>query len=658
VVVAILDGLGQAVALAVAAATDQHLGLTENGSWINVVAGPTFPLLAALVLRSRGRDPERPGKVDRLAWLLLGFGALCTSTVVAHVLAEDGLRREVPCALALAWVSTWLWTAVVPLLLLSLLWFPTGEPPGRRWRWLQAGLAVAYGGMLLSVAFDPGPMPDFPGHGDNPLGWRAGEGVLHVVSGIGFSCLAVCFFATLGSLIARFLRGSQAVRAQLRWLVAVLAVLAVTVAVPGDVFPAVSVTVNVAATFLLPVTLAVALTRRDGYGLPRVLVYGFLSVLLMTAYLLMVVVVQALFGSEADRAASLGAAGVVAVLVAPLRTRLQRAAERLVYGDRGDPQVALADLGRRLAGSPDELLQEVVRTVAQALRAPYTAVVLAGEDVPAASHGTPVTERVVVPLRMGDGDVGELHVGQRSPVERYSPRDLSLLSELARPMAVAAHAAALTKDLQRSRESLVIAREEERRRIRRDLHDGLGPALAGVAFGLDAARNVLEHDPARADAALEELKHELQGSIADVRRLVYDLRPPALDQLGLVPALEEYAARLAERGALDVTIESEAIPALPAAVEVAAYRIATEALTNAARHARARRTGVSLTLDGSALRLEVVDDGLGIDGHPRRGVGLAAMSERAAELGGTCAVSSGPSGGTAVVAVLPIRSAS
>jgi signal transduction histidine kinase len=658
VVVAVLDAVGEVSAFAVAAATDQRLDITENSSWINVIAGPTFPLLAAIVLRSRGRDPERPPRIDRLAWLLLGFGVLCTATMAVHVLAEDGLQHGVPGSRALAWVSTWLWTAVAPSLLLSLLWFPTGEPPSPRWRPLEGALAVAYSGMLLSVAFDPGPMPDFPGRGDNPLGWQGGEQLLHVVSGIGFSTLAASFFATVASIGVRFARGGAGERAQLRWLLGTLGVLVLVVAAPGDVLPAFSTVLTVATTSLLPVTLAVALTRRDGYGLPRVLVYGSLSVLLMSAYLVVVALAQGMFGSGADRAAAVGAAGLVAVLVAPLRTRLQRAAERLVYGDRGDPHVALNDLGRRLAGNPDELLEEVVRTVTDALRAPYAAVVLAHDEEPTAVAGRPVADQLVVPLILGGSEVGSLVVGERSPVERYGPRDLALLDDLARPIAVAAHAAALTRDLQRSRESLVLAREEERRRIRRDLHDGLGPALAGVAFGLDAARNTLRRDPARADADLQELKHELQVSIADVRRLVYDLRPPALDQLGLVPALEEYAARLSERGALAVTVSSALLPTLPAAVEVAAYRIATEALTNSARHARARTTCVALSVEAEALRLEVVDDGVGLEEARGRGVGLAAMSERAAELGGTCSVSSPSQGGTAVVALLPLREAS
>jgi signal transduction histidine kinase len=254
-------------------------------------------------------------------------------------------------------------------------------------------------------------------------------------------------------------------------------------------------------------------------------------------------------------------------------------------------------------------------------------------------------------------DVGSLVVAQRDRRDHYGERDLALLDDLARHIAVAAHAAALTRDLQRSRESLVIAREEERRRIRRDLHDGLGPALAGVAFGLDAARNTLRRDPEAADGALGQLKAEIQTSITDVRRLVYDLRPPALDQLGLVPAVQEYAALLGERGALDVSVSAPDLPSLPAAVEVAAYRIATEALNNAARHSGAQRTLVAFSVDDACLRLEIADNGVGMHkphGTKTRGVGLTAMAERAAELGGTCSVGARTGGGTSVVAELPL----
>jgi signal transduction histidine kinase len=402
--------------------------------------------------------------------------------------------------------------------------------------------------------------------------------------------------------------------------------------------------------------LAVTLVRRDGLVLPRLLVYGSLSALLLAAYIAVVGLALAVLGSRADRAIFV-AAGLIVILAAPLRTRLQRSVDRLVYGARGDPYGALADLGRRITGSPGDLLDQVVRAVADALRAPYAAVILTGEQAPTASTGHRAAPEIVVPLTLRGRQAGSLIVAQRTPNEHYSQRDLVLLHDLAQHIAVAAHAATLTRDLQRSRGSLVAAREEERRRIRRDLHDGLGPALAGIMFGLDAARNTLATDPQATAVMLAELKTEVQASITDVRRLVYDLRPPDLDQLGLVPAVQAYAARLGERGALDICVSAPALPPLPAAVEVAAYRIAAEALTNAARHSGARHTTVAFTIDHAQLRLEVTDDGIGIATRPddrRTGVGLAAMAERAAELGGACSVGSRDTG-TAIVAVLPLR---
>jgi len=658
VAVAVLDTIAVAAALVIAAEASIDLPIVETGTWINLVAAPAFPLLAACMLRNRGRDPDRPPRQDRLAWLFLGFGALCAATIVLHVFVMYGLRHHGPVILAVAWVYTWLWVGVPTGLLLALLWFPTGDVPGPRWRWAVGGVAVSLAAIWLAIAFSPGPMPAFSVRIANPVGWTGAGPALRVIGFAGFAALAVTAVAALASVGSRFYRGDAAVRAQLRWLLAVVAVIAITIAVPGPkALGIVIVALNVIATFLLPVTLGVTLVRRDGLVLPRLLVYGSLSALLLAAYIAVVGLALAVLGSRADRAAIFVAAGLIAVLAAPLRARLQRSADRLVYGARGDPYAALADLGRRIAGSPDDLLHQVVCAVADALRAPYAAVVLAGEQAPTASAGHRGGPEIVVPLTLRGRQAGSLIVAQRTPNEHYSQRDLTLLHDLAQHIAVAAHAATLTSDLQRSRESLVAAREEERRRIRRDLHDGLGPALAGIMFGLDAARNTLASDPQATAVTLAELKTEVRASITGVRRLVYDLRPPDLDQLGLVPAVQAYAARLGERGALDICVSAPALPPLPAAVEVAAYRIAAEALTNAARHSRARHTMVAFTIDNAQLRLEVIDDGVGIATRRddrRTGVGLAAMAERAAELGGACSVGS-RDGGTAVVAVLPLR---
>jgi signal transduction histidine kinase len=200
----------------------------------------------------------------------------------------------------------------------------------------------------------------------------------------------------------------------------------------------------------------------------------------------------------------------------------------------------------------------------------------------------------------------------------------------------------------------VTAREEERRRLRRDLHDGLGPALAAIGMRAGAAEALVRADPDRASALLVELQSEVSAAVADVRRLVDALRPPAIDELGLVGALRLAADRLESPGSprLDVASDGQ-LPDLPAAVEVAAYRIGTEAMTNAVRHAEASTCSVTL-VGGEDLMVVVEDDGRGLPRELRSGLGLVSMHERAAELGGECRVEPRAGGGTRVVARLPL----
>jgi signal transduction histidine kinase len=299
----------------------------------------------------------------------------------------------------------------------------------------------------------------------------------------------------------------------------------------------------------------------------------------------------------------------------------------------------------------------VVETIAGALRLPYAAIELGhGDDLePVAIYGREVGEPLPVPLVYQAEPIGRLLLGPRAPGEPFSPADRRLLADLAGPVAMAASAVQLTGDLQRSRQRLVTALEEERRRLRRDLHDGLGPTLAGVTLEIGAARNLLGRDPAAADALLVRLQAETKAATAEIRRVVYGLRPPALDELGLVAALRKHAqgVGLGDQG-VEVAVQApDDLGGLPAAVEVAAYRIVLEALTNVRRHAHARRCQVHLGLDGG-LRLEVRDDGRGLPVDPPLGVGLVSMRERAAELGGWCTVGPAPGQGTSVQAWLPV----
>ena len=212
------------------------------------------------------------------------------------------------------------------------------------------------------------------------------------------------------------------------------------------------------------------------------------------------------------------------------------------------------------------------------------------------------------------------------------------------------------RELQRSRESLVSAREEERRRLRRDLHDGVGPQLAALMLELETASDLVSDNP-EASALMAKLSERAREIVSDVRHSVHALRPPTLDELGLVGALREGAMQYGPSG-LRVSVEDpEELSHLPAAVEVACYRVAQEALANVVRHARASNCSIRIRLDeeAGALSVEVEDDGRGIRENDRAGVGMISMRERTEELGGRCTVKSLAGGGTLVRALLPFR---
>jgi len=349
--------------------------------------------------------------------------------------------------------------------------------------------------------------------------------------------------------------------------------------------------------------------------------------------------------------------GLIAVLFQPLRERLQRAVNHFMYGERDEPYVVLSRLGQRLetALEAEAMLPTIVETIAHTFKIPYVAMTLKQDEefTTIVTYGESRDDLLCFPLKHRTEIVGELLVAPRSPGEPFTAADRHLLNDLVRQAGAAAHSVKLAKDLQHSRERLVMAREEERRRLRRDLHDSLGPALASQMLKLDAARNLLAHNPAGTANLLLELKSQTQRSIADIRRLVYELRPPTLDELGLTSALREQAALYSQSG-LTITLDLPSVlPPLSAALEVAVYRIAQEALTNVVRHAQARMCMLRLCCIDS-VRLEICDDGCGLPDMRHVSVGLTSMRERAEELGGTCEIISEARRGTRVLVNMPL----
>lgn len=442
-------------------------------------------------------------------------------------------------------------------------------------------------------------------------------------------------------------------------------------------------TIQLAFFLFIPLSIALAMFRHRLWDidpiLNRTLVYGMLTALVLGIYVLIVSYLEFVFRTGTNSFISLVATAVVAVLFQPLRERLQQGVNRLMYGDRDDPTAVLSRLGQRLEASlePDFVLPAVVETVAQALKLPYVAIALKHEKdfVVAAEYGRPPQPGIAapedgagltnMPLTYQSEVVGQLIVAPRAQGERFSPADRNLLSMLSRQAGVAAHAIRLThelrklnRDLQQSREELVTLREEERRRLRRDLHDGVGPILASFLQRLDTVRLTIPRDPDGAAAMAEELKGQVRTTIAEVRRLAYGLRPPVLDELGLVSAIREYTLEFQGAHGLQVMVVAPGqLANLPAAVEVAAYRIVLESFSNTVRHASATSCRITLAMENQGGRrmfcVEVQDDGRGFSQGAPAGVGLVSMRERTAELGGEILIDSKPGRGTLVRACLP-----
>lgn len=427
--------------------------------------------------------------------------------------------------------------------------------------------------------------------------------------------------------------GSGREREILLWVVAAIVPLAAVVAVvvfadadrPRGVHPA------FLAVLALPVlaALLIGLLRPHLVDVRALLVSAVVAVVVVTAYVAAFVGLWAaltLLGAGTLTPATYALIGVVcAAGVHPLRVLLRGVVDQLLFGDRPDPLRAATRVATSVGDDPTLALD----ALREALVLPYAA--LRAEGRPLAAAGTPVTHTRRIPLRLGGDSVGELVVGLRAGDLRLSAADEQVLR-------VVAPLLAQTVRLRASREAAIAGIEDERRRLRRDLHDGLGPTLTGVAYAADAARNLLRADPVAADEQLAAVRASTEQVITEIRRLVDGLRPPALDALGLVAALRQHAAQLP----IPVSVSTSAgeLAGLGAAVEVAAYRIGLEALTNVVRHAQATSATLTLTTAADVLTVEVVDDGRST-GTWVPGAGITSMRERAALVGGTLVAGDG-----------------
>ena len=607
----------------------------------NAVIGLSLALAGWPIARYRARNP--------VGWWLLAGGCLYGATatgiaVLAWVVSQGWPIGPGWRVFATITNGSWPW-ALALCLPMAILLFPDGHLPGRGWRWVVGGAAVGSVLFAASAILDPlGGMnaevgvPGYPAwRGAADFGW---------VAALGGVLLVATYLSLPVALGVRYRRGDERVREQLLW--PVLAVLAMVACFTAGSFAGddAFILVGVLPLTLVPASIAIALLRHRLLDIrlvvSRSLVYLLLTAVVLAAYLGLVGVLNRTTGS------SVLAALLIAVGLNPARVWLQRVVDRALYGARRDPVAAIAAVAPRLG---DAGLDGVLAALCQVMRLPAAAILVDG--VPIAAHGELPESCHEVVLRQGDDTVGALVVGLRAGEPRVAGADARVVELLAAPVAVAVQATRLADELRASRERVISGREEERRRIRRDLHDGLGPMLTSVVLNADAAWHLVDADPRRSADLVAKVRDQAVEAIDDIRRLVYDLRPPALDGMGLVGALREYALGMPARrdgGPLTVTVAApEPFGELPAAVEVAAYRIATEAITNVARHSTAESAAVTLERGSDRLHVSIVDDGRGAAGSWKPGVGLASIRERATELGGSCRIENDETGARVLV---------
>ncbi len=605
--------------------------------------------------------------------LLLGMGVAGTTYLLCHSWAIWALRTHPgqPGGTAAAAVAAW---ASIPAIG-AIVFIPAVLPDGltsRRMRRFAGGAMAALGVLSACQALAPDRLDGVPWGItpiDNPAGVESLAGVVRIGTGSAAVVLVAFVLTAVADLIRRARSAQGETRQQLRWVTAACAILPITM-IAAFVVDALGsrrwsdiLLISGQVSFLVGLAgaLGVAVLRYRLWDLDLVLrrsyVLAGVTISLAAVYVATVAFVGYAIAPDGGLSSIL-ATVAVAVAVQPMRSAVSRWVEQLVLRGRRQPYVVLTALGQRLSNAkgPEDALQDVLDTVASELRRPWVRLELFGDetvdhsldDGPGGAERFPVVHRGEV--------LGDLVVARRRPGERLEPGDRQLLGDLVRQAAALVDAVRMERELEQSHERVLRQRDRERERLRRDLHDGLGPTLASLMLRVDVTSDSVPTDTA-AGQHLVGVREGLHNAVEEVRRIVDDLRPTDLDERGLVEALRARFDGLKSdsNSAPMITIRTWALGRLPEPVELGLFRIASEAVTNVLRHAGAKQCSVLFAGDADSVALDVVDDGAGMSDAKTDGVGMRSMEDRAAALGGTFAVSPGMGRGTRISVVVPRR---
>ncbi len=657
-----------------------------GGQLAFIVMLTLFPLVAMLIVRQQPRN--------RMGWVLHAIGFSWAVAGLADVYVGVGLELRpgsLPGGEVVEVLNSATW--VPPIILMgvfAILLFPDGRPPSPRWRGRAWGAAVAGVAVFLAIVLSPGPVEDvLVPLAENPLGIDALRPLIDVLFAVGLPLIPVCIIAAAVALARRFRGSSGTRRLELAWLATAGFVVAVTYAasmvasvpylfddVPQNesTVSLVLQDVSILSFGLIPVAIGVAITRHGLYEMSgligRTLMVGALGVFITLVYVGVVVGVGAAIGQRQPSVwLSVGATAIVAVAFQPVRERMQRLVNRLVYGARATPYEVLSDFAVRMAGqyTTSELLPRMTQTVSESLGGARVEMWLLGGDRLTQEAAWPEgVRRDPVPVRDAD-DIGSLVDADRVVVVRHRGEPLgalavsldgrealtsteeTLLEHVASQAGLVLRNVRLVDDLAASRQRLVTSGDAQRRRIERNLHDGAQQSLVAVALMLRMA--AARKDAAAMSTAVSEAADQLQRAIAELRELARGIHPAILTDRGLGPAL----ASLADRCPVPVQLDNEVRRRLPGPIEATLYFVAAEALTNVAKYASASVVSLRLSKTSEGVALEIADDGRG-GADPSGGTGLLGLADRAAVVGGALSVSSPPGHGTTIVCTVPVPS--
>jgi signal transduction histidine kinase len=651
---------------------DRHVAFPVSntsaaGDWsfsnvLNDTVNIAVPVIGIILASRRPRNP--------IGWLFLAAGVMIALSTFGTPYALHAMFSDpgsLPWARAFAWESNWVGISPLGALAFLFLLFPTGHLPSARWRpvaWFVAGSFALVSGLFLVFATSAW---------NDPYGQSSSNNSFSLVTVLFILPLVSSLAASLVAVVVRFRRSSGEERLQLKWFVTGAAAL-VAVLIPSfmtPVTPPVLLILQSVAFLILYAAIAIAILKYRLYEIDVVIsktvVYGLLAAFFTAVYVAVVVGIGTTIGSTHNTFLTLLAAAVIALAFNPVRERAKRLADRLVYGKRATPYEVLSEFSEHMAGAYalDDILPRMARVLAEGtggrseiwlrvggvLRSAAawprgsqpdapTVVAVGGEDLPSfpnASKATPVLHQ---------GELFGAITVTKPANDPLRPAEDKLIEDVASQAGLVLRNVRLIEELRASRQRLVKARDEERRRLERNIHDGAQQQLVALAVKLNLAETLVARDPRQTEALLAELKGETQEALQDLRDLARGIYPPLLADKGLMAALESQV----RKSPVPVTVESDGIGRYPQEIEAAVYFCCLEALQNVAKYAQAKTATVRLEAVADTLTFEVADDGVGFDpANTGYGSGLQGMADRLDALGGSLEVRSAPEQGTTII---------